>query len=160
NRWIELFSGGALKEGVHYTIMFYGGKVLAHFAGLPAEESDSLVSLLSLNRNAALLMDSDRHLGGGKTATGKTRKPRAKINATKARVKAELEGIGAFVWVTEGREVENYVPRDVFERAIGGAPTTIGMYESVPKLSFLSDYKENKVAIAHDVVPDIQLNDV
>jgi hypothetical protein len=160
NRWIELFSDGALKEGVHYTIMFYGGKVLAHFDGLPPGESDSLVSLLSLNRNAALLMDSDRHLGGGTTTSGRTRKPRMNINSTKARVKTELEAINAFVWITEGREVENYVPRDVFERAVGGAPTTIGIYESVPKLSFLSDFKENKISIAHAVVPHMQVDDL
>ena len=160
NRWIELFSGGLLKEGVHYTIMFYGGKVLAHFDGLSPGEGDSLVSLLSLNRNAALLMDSDRDPLARTTKSGRTKKPRMKINSTKARVKGELEAIGAFVWVTAGREVENYVPREVFERAVGGAPTTIGIYDAVQKLSFLSEFKENKVAIAHAVVPHMQLHDL
>ncbi|WP_158512735.1 ATP-dependent nuclease [Sphingobium sp. SYK-6] len=159
-KWIELISQQKLIEGVHFTVMFYGGKLLSHFDALPPNQSHDLVSFMSLNRNAALLMDSDRHLGGRKTGSGRIRKPRIKINGTKLRIKEELERIGGFVWITEGREVENYISERVIAE-LGGVPAFgIGIYEDVPAIPALSRYKENKVALAHAAVEKMTLADL
>jgi predicted ATP-dependent endonuclease of OLD family len=83
-RWLDLASEGTLKEGTHYSIMFYGGRLLAHLDGLPPDESNSLISLLYINRNVALLMDSDRRAGPPSA-------PEQQLNATKSRIKSELE---------------------------------------------------------------------
>jgi predicted ATP-dependent endonuclease of OLD family len=155
-RWIELVSNGELKEGVHYTIMFYGGRLLSHLDALPLEESEELISLLRINRNAAVVIDSDRQ----PKKVGK-HKPRMNLNKTKIRVRDEIEAIGGFAWITEGREIENYTPLHVFARITGKpAPKTIDQYTKLPDHPFLSEFKKDKVAIAHAAAPATELNDI
>jgi hypothetical protein len=98
-RWIDLWSDSELKEGAHYQCVFYGGRLLAHLSGEDPEiEVDDLVRILNVNRNAMILIDSDRH------------KKWARLNATKSRLVSEVEALGGFAWVSSGREVENYIP--------------------------------------------------
>ncbi|BCH07707.1 hypothetical protein MesoLj131c_19650 [Mesorhizobium sp. 131-3-5] len=151
NKWIELLSDDELKEGVHYSIMFYGGKLLSHLHAMAPEDANKLISLLALNRNAAILMDSDRHFG--KPADGKkpARKPRMKLNDTKTRLKDELSAMGGYVWITEGREVENYLSQPLLRRVTGDITVDIGKYASVPESSALSKFNGDKVALAHRV---------
>ena len=60
NRWIETWSDGELREGAHYQCVFYGGRLLAHLeASDPDEELADAVQILRVNRNAAILIDSD-----------------------------------------------------------------------------------------------------
>ena len=40
-----------------------------------------------------------------------------KVNATKMRVAEEAQSHGGMCWITEGREIENYLPRHVLEAA-------------------------------------------
>ena len=77
NNWIRL-AAEDLEEGWHYSIMFYGGRLLSH---LKAEDSevDGFISLLSINRFSAIVIDSDRD------AKGKN------LNPTKLRVIKEFE---------------------------------------------------------------------
>jgi len=96
----------ALIEGAHYSVMFYGGGLLSHLA-VDDEETNDLISLLAINRNCAVVIDSDK----------KTRA--APLNATKMRVLDEVAKYPrAMSWVTEGYTIENYVPRDVMVRAL------------------------------------------
>ncbi len=101
NSWIKRIDGG-LVEGVDYSILFYGGKILSHHSF--SDEDSELVKAVSLSRAFAVVMDSDR----------KPDKPN--INKTKIRVKEEIESQGGLCWITEGREVENYLPGEVIER--------------------------------------------
>ncbi len=84
-----------LVEGIDFSIMFYGGRLLSHLSAQDDEVTE-FISLRRLNRHVAIVMDSDR----------KSR--RARINETKKRLVKELSG--GFVWVTAGREIENYIP--------------------------------------------------
>ena len=104
NHWIN-HCASELVEGLHYSIMFYGGRLLKH---LTAEdpEVDEFISLRRINRNAVVLMDSDRKESGDG------------INATKTRVEKEFNKGPGFAWITEGREVENYVPPETLEKAV------------------------------------------
>lgn len=98
NRWIELWSNGTLVEGNHYQCVFYGGRLLAHLSGQASDdEGDEGVSILKVNRNAIVFIDSDK------------RARATPLNATKKRVIEEIEGVGGMSWVTHGREVENYI---------------------------------------------------
>jgi hypothetical protein len=94
-----------LKEGIHFSIMFYGGRLLRHLSAEDSEVND-LIALLPINRYPAIIIDSD--IGGA--AQG--------LNATKRRVVSELESVGGFAWVTEGREIENYVATEIRLRAV------------------------------------------
>jgi len=134
NRWIELWTDGELREGQHYQCVFYGGRLMAH---LTAEEPDlaipQLVKILNVNRNAILIMDSDR------------KKPRQRLNPTKQRLKREFEKFGSSVWVTDGIEVENYLSCDLLQRHYGKAPPpSWGLYR--PIIDCLSRIKSGEGA--------------
>lgn len=108
NHWIEIFSEGELLEGRDYACAFYGGSLLARTTfTAPGEQDDALVNLIPLNRNIALICDSDRNRKGAAL------KPRVK------RASAALEAIpDAMMWVTAGKEIETYLPGDVIGQAL------------------------------------------
>lgn len=95
----------SLIEGVHYSIMFYGGRLLSHLSANDEEVTD-FISLKNMNRNIAVIMDSDR--------AG----PREKINDTKKRIVSEIGSGDGVVWVSKGREIENYVEYSKIQYAV------------------------------------------
>jgi hypothetical protein len=104
--WLQM-TDSELVEGVHYSLMFYGGSLLRHLsADDPAVEE--FVALPRINRNFAVLIDSDRG------------RPRASLSATKKRVKAEIErsARGDGVWITRGYTIETYVPPALLSDAV------------------------------------------
>jgi predicted ATP-dependent endonuclease of OLD family len=104
NHWIHSIDE-TLKEGLHYSIMFYGGRLLSHLTANDPEV-DEFISLRRLNRHIAIIIDSDRS------------KPNDPINRTKERVVNEFNQGPGFAWVTQGREIENYVAPDIMDQAI------------------------------------------
>lgn len=96
-----------LVEGVHYSLLFYGGRLLRYLApGDPAIEE--FVSLPRINRNFWVVIDSDKS-----SATDP-------LGQTKERVIEELSqyrGRGGS-WVTGGYTIENYVPPEVLRDAV------------------------------------------
>lgn len=103
NKWIELISNGEIKEHKDYECAFFGGSILSHFNADGDNLDKDFIDLLKINRNAVLITDSD------KTSKKMQLKERV-IKITK-----EMEEIGAFVWVTEVKEIENYIPAKVLE---------------------------------------------
>lgn len=101
NKWIEMTTRGELKEGKDYQCVFYGGRLLSN---LTFEEENELINLMNVNRNAIILIDSDKKYNN------------APINRTKKRIKEEAEKKGAYVWITKGREIENYIPSDLIKK--------------------------------------------
>lgn len=100
-KWISLYSDNQLIEGIHYQIIFYGGRLLSHLnLKDPTQETD-FINLLLTNRNAAILIDSDK------------RSSNSKINATKKRIKDEFIKNNSFYWITKGKEIENYLSKEV-----------------------------------------------
>ena len=85
--------------------MFYGGRLLSHLSADDDEVSE-FIQLRALNRNVAIIMDSDRenaHKG---------------INDTKRRIQREFAQHGGVAWLTKGREIENYVDHSELQRAV------------------------------------------
>lgn len=103
-RWLQLLDP-ELIEGAHYSIAFYGGALLSHLTA-DDDEVDDFINLLRINRNLAVVIDSDRSTAD------------EDLNDTKKRVIGELEAIGALAWVTEGYTIENYLPREALEAAL------------------------------------------
>lgn len=103
NHWINSVSSD-LEEGLHYSIMFYGGRLLSHLSA-DDEEVNEFISLRQLNRNLAIIIDSDK------------RSAQSHVNETKRRVASELEEDG-FAWITKGREIENYVPHEQLQGVV------------------------------------------
>jgi hypothetical protein len=109
NYWIRAKNSN-LIEGVHYSIMFYGGRLFSH---LTAQDDDELedkisdfISVRNLNRNTVIMFDSDKE------------NSRARLNSTKQRLKNEFNSGCGFAWVTKGREVENYLSYDKVEESV------------------------------------------
>lgn len=94
NKWIGLLDKN-LVEGYHYSIMFYGGRLLSNLSFDYDLINDELIPLLKLNTNSFVVMDRD-----GKTIS-------QKLNDTKLRIQSELGENN--VWITKGREIENYL---------------------------------------------------
>lgn len=93
-KWISLLDK-TLIEGLHFSIMFYGGRLLSHLSFENDKIITELIPLLKLNRNAFVIMDRDGFSSN------------AKINQTKTRIKNELGDKNT--WITKGREIENYL---------------------------------------------------
>ncbi len=104
SHWLASYDP-ALVESAHYSIMFYGGSVLNHLAA-DDQETSELIQLLQINRNLAVVIDSDK-----KSAT-------AELNATKLRIVSELAKIDGYAWVTDGYTIENYIPAAVIRRTL------------------------------------------
>lgn len=113
NRWLNLVAP-ELVEGIHYSIAFYGGKVLSHFSAADDPVED-LVQVLRINRNAVVVMDRD---GDDETA---------RLNRSKARIQSELHSDAC--WVTQGREVENYLSEELIRRSLATDYETVNRVE-------------------------------
>ncbi len=122
NRWLDLYTGSRLQEGRDYQCAFYGGSLLARTQfKSPQDAEEELVNLFRVNPNIVVVCDGDR------TAKGSRVKDRVR------RIRSEVMKIpGAHIWVTDAREIENYVPGDVLAKAIGVAglpdPTQYEMF--------------------------------
>ncbi|MGR5050755.1 AAA family ATPase [Photobacterium damselae] len=109
NYWIKE-KNNKLIEGVHYSIMFYGGRLFSHLTAEDVDELDDkindFISVRNLNRNTVIMFDSDKD------------NSRARLNSTKQRLKQEFNSGSGFAWVTKGREVENYLDHDKVEESV------------------------------------------
>jgi hypothetical protein len=94
-----------LEEGIHYTIMFYGGALLSHLSASDEAVSD-FIKLRDLNRNFAIVLDSDRGEEG------------ADLKPHVQRILDEMALEEGMVWVTKGREIENYIDGEKLQEAL------------------------------------------
>ena len=94
-----------LSEGIHYSIMFYGGRLLSH---LSADEKalNDFIKLNRINRNIGIVIDSDK------------KEDDKDINQTKQRIANEFNENNFFTWITKGKEIENYISENNLFEAI------------------------------------------
>lgn len=156
NAWLKA-SGCTFIEGIHYSIMFYGGRILSHLTANESESADDFISLLSLNRNIVLVLDSD------KSGVG------VQVNRTKKRIIEEVESTGGYAWLTKGREIENYLVADDLETAVKAvhplkakALAGKGMYDNVlkylPKGKRADTGMADKVSVARKYIDTQTIN--
>lgn len=160
NWWLRSINA-SLVEGIHYSIMFYGGKLAAHIS--QAETSEALtefIQLRRLNRRGVILIDSDKSSS------------HAHLNNTKKRLRDEFNQGPGFAWITSGREVENYLPiSDVVAAVSAIIPSAIRIggvdrFDNVLKIRRASDKEDqaSKVDVAKWITantkPDPELLDL
>ena len=129
NKWIELYSNGILKENIHYQILFYGGRLLSHLTG-EVDDSNELIQLFRANHHSIIVMDSD------KTDSKK------RIHDSKRRIKNEFIKNQAIAWITQGKEIENYLSRNVFNKKYK-VNKQIGQYEKIDDFLNNNSKKQN-----------------
>jgi len=109
NFWLKTIDD-SLVEGIHYSIMFYGGSSFSHLSPEDEEDSDDnlqdFISVRKLNRNTSIVFDSDKN------------SPRNHLTKTKKRLQVEFDKGPGFAWVTAGREIENYIDSERLEACI------------------------------------------
>ncbi|WP_439672331.1 AAA family ATPase [Cupriavidus necator] len=140
--WIAI-ANPAFKEGVHYSIMFYGGRLLSHLRTDRSEGADedieALIEVRRVNQNLAIVIDSDK------------KRETDGINSTKTRIVKETIDHGGIAWVTEGREIENYVPKEIMDAALAqvyknfGSRIRTGTYDHVLPFKRADDTKVEDV---------------
>ncbi|MBU1418344.1 MAG: ATP-binding protein [Proteobacteria bacterium] len=148
NYWVRKKTD-SFTEGIHYTIMFYGGRLASHISGKDPEDFDkelfeTFISLRRLNRRGVVMIDSDKAF------------PQTPLNATKVRLIKEFDQGPGHCWVTKGREIENYIPTDQIEATLQKKNPSAkpigkyGTYDNVLKIKSRKGKEEqaSKTAIA------------
>lgn len=150
NRWINLMTGGDLKENVHYQILHSGGSIISHlFFGDPEKEAGEGTTIEdradeeSSHEDASNAESSDEESSDDSTKKKKKKKKsiedRVKecIHVLKINphpivmadsdmknedsdlkevieaVEKEVLGMHGIMWISAGKEVENYIHPDV-----------------------------------------------
>lgn len=152
NYWIKA-KYPYLIEGLHYSIMFYGGRLFSHLSALDKDEQEEVIEdfvcVRSLNRNSIIMFDSDKST------------PQSRLNTTKKRLANEFDQGPGFAWITKGREVENYLDFDQLEQSIQAVHTSASHIIEKSTWSNLLKYKKknssidrtaNKVKVANHYV--------
>lgn len=138
-KWLEIFCNNQFEEGKHYQFLYYGGRLLSQYS---AEEETDLISIITTNRNAAIVIDSDK------------RNQATPLNDTKKRVISEFDRLGMFSWVTKGKEIENYIPKEAIELMSGKEiRKKCEKYELFPdyiKL-YYKNFTNKKVSFANEI---------
>jgi hypothetical protein len=103
--WIRQLDA-SLVEGLDYSVMFFGGTgALSHLSGDEAP-ADEFIALTKLAQRSCLIIDSDLSVQD------------APLAPHKIRLRGELEAAGCYVWITECREMENYLEPSELEAAV------------------------------------------
>ncbi|MCI5085203.1 MAG: hypothetical protein MRY67_04730, partial [Rhodovulum sp.] len=95
-----------------YSILFYGGSLIRHLSA-DDETVDDFIKLQELNRNFVIVIDSDRA------------SPNDELKPAAQRLCRELHGGEGTVWITHGREIENYIEPDVLHAALKKLHSTL-----------------------------------
>lgn len=142
-KWLEVFCDCQYKEGTDYQFFYYGGRLLSHYtADDKIDLLGELISILTTNRNSAIVIDSD------KTSQ------RNPINATKKRIKEEFEKIELYCWITKGKEIENYIACDAISQKYSIQKIKqCGQYELFPDYIKKREphFSDRKVTFARDI---------
>lgn len=128
-QWLKVFTENDIKEGQDYQFAYYGGKLLSHYKASDENVETELINVLRTNRHAAIIIDSDKLKIG------------AKLNKTKIRVREEFKENGLFCWITQGKEIENYISAEAINRVHNSSMKQIEQYELFPE--YIKKYDKN-----------------
>lgn len=122
-KWLELFGGNDLEEGLDYQFLYYGGTLLSHYTANVEEKknTDSLIEMLKINRHSYVVMDSDK---------------KSSEDQLKDRVKRIQKEFPNAHWVTAGKEIENYLPTEALHNYFDSS-------QNVEQFSFFPDIYKN-----------------
>ena len=143
-KWLEIVDS-SIKENEHYQFLYYGGKNLKQYGIIEDcsdDEVDKIIDVLLINRNSAIVMDSDI-IEEGK-----------EINNTKKRIVDSFNKHGLFNWITDGKEIENYLKADDINNKYGSNLSQIGKYDLFPVYinETYNNFENKKVRFASSMV--------
>lgn len=97
------------------------------------------------NQNAAIVIDSDR------------RRKSSNVNTTKVRIRDEFSKINGLCWITQEKEIENYIPAAAINGKYDLSLSNIGQYELFPEYinRIEKNFSSHKVAFAKGIAEHI-----
>ncbi|QQE78389.1 ATP-binding protein [Alicyclobacillus sp. SO9] len=113
-RWITCRSS-ELIEGKHYTFMMYGGSNLSSYDFLGEEE---YIDILKTSRYAVVVCDSDLD-SEHESLKQRVQRLQTHLNQSATETGAQLSDY-VKLWITQGREIENYIPGDILYKVMFG----------------------------------------
>lgn len=155
-QWLQLVDP-ELEEGVHFTIMVYGGYLLETIRTDSEDEpevadiEDDLIHILKLGRACTVITDSD------KTAPDSQLRPVVQ----RLQKEADLDGSGVLVVCDWVRTVENLIPRPLFRNTVIELHSKAGMRLRTADSPFASPFdgmrkgSYSKVRIAQAIAPKL-----
>lgn len=141
--WIDICSDSKFKEGDDYQFLYYGGRLLSHYS--TDTEENELINILTTNRHAAIIIDSDK------------KSPHAKINTTKKRIEKEFKEKSLFCWITQGKEIENYLKAESISKALDKEVKQCQRHQLFPEYiePVYKNFKSDKVGFARKMLEGI-----
>lgn len=138
-KWIELCAGESFVEGRDYQFLYYGGRLLAHYTS--DEEQTKLLNILTTNRHAAIVIDSDK------------RTRNSVINSTKKRIQNEFNEKSLFCWITKGKEIENYIKAEILSEVFKTEMSQCEQFELFPDYiePIYKNFQTKKVEFARKI---------
>lgn len=133
----------SLEEGKHYSFMQFSG---TGYTDLFLNEHDpELKSVSSMNPNFGIIMDSDRsNLSDS-------------LDSNRTKIVKLFDRIGKFCWVTQLREIENYIPKERFEDAVGNVTSKSGL--EIPTGDYDNRFKVVDPKQKESVRPTVRIED-
>jgi hypothetical protein len=122
--------------------MFYGGRLLSHL-DYNSDEVTDFIKLSKIHHKIGIIIDSDK------------RKKHQQLNKTKQRIKKSFEDNGCFVWITKGKEIENYISENIYAKTVkliyGVKPlmSKWGQYNDIS--TFKDKSKIDKIKVAQKI---------
>lgn len=138
NHWLKSIDEH-LVEGTHYSIMFYGGRLASHISANDLDAAgawvDDFISVRKMNRYASIVIDKDRK----------------ELGQTKLRLRDEFDMGPGHAWITDGKEIENYIAPKCIEECIQRVHKRADKIVKADKYTscmryLLSESKEERVA--------------
>ncbi|MFA7326777.1 MAG: AAA family ATPase [Candidatus Kapaibacterium sp.] len=156
NAWLKA-NNSLYKEGIHYSIMTYGGRLLASFEAKSEWINEKLIPILNINTNAFVVMDRD----GSEVDS--------QLNITKKRIVNEIGEQNC--WVTQGREIENYLSASIIVKWLKSKNIRTPKYElresekienTIQELNknCTIHYNRSKTNFSHEIVEFIEPDDL
>jgi len=152
NKWISLINPN-LIDGVHYSILHYGGRLLSNLEAKIDHINKELIPILKINRNGFVLIDKD------------AKNTSDKLNSTKKRINDEIP---ESCWITDGREIENYLTKNTITKwlkELKGEDYTLSLNKlgnvgnAIEKVSKIN-YNSNKSKYSKQIAKHISQEDL
>jgi len=151
--WLKILIPNYILD-VHYSIMFYGGKLLSNLSFTNEYLNENLIPVLRINQNSIVVIDSDRI------------KPKSKINATKQRINTEIGD--DCCWITQGKEIENYLKKSTINKWLKQRKKEIIRSDldisdnvgNLIKATSSVDYNRNKSKLSREISKHITKKDI
>ncbi|WP_273048309.1 AAA family ATPase [Pseudoalteromonas sp.] len=140
--WLEEFikNKSITLEDLDYEFMYYGGAILSHYG-----EESGLINILSLNKNAIIVMDNDNEFDGKHFK-----------NPVKERIFKYYNGKNnLYSWITENYTIECYLQPSFFNKYFEYTKDLrVKTLKSKPKVSIAKKYVCNSEFPTQDLKSD------